>query len=371
MAEQSKGTGALIFIGAPLIVLATLFLLIVLVFTGGGAAASCAAAANAIDPEKVPIEPVAGFQGDQLKNAAYIMNAASALGLDRKAQVIGVMTAIGESTLVNLDYGDEGNGVTNPDGTPTCSVGLFQQQWCLGTWGTREQAMDPTYAATSFFQRLVGVADWQNLEPTLAIHKVQGNADPFYYAPLFEPADAIVTALAGGPTGIGCASGSVVLPLSPGFNMTDDFGPRGAPTGGASSWHPADDLQHWPGNCNDPIYSIDNGTVALVEGYQVSIKSPAGYTVSYLHMDLADVTVNVGDAVTAGQQIALTGNEGPSTGCHLDIRINVDGNTDPQVATLPTSETLGAPVAGFIDPEKFFALFGVELCPTDSCTRNY
>ncbi len=371
MAEQSKGTGALIFIGAPLIVLATLFLLIVLVFTGGGAAASCAAAANSIDPEKVPTEPVAGFQGDQLKNAAYIMNAASALGLDRKAQVIGVMTAIGESTLVNLDYGDEGNGVTNPDGTPTCSVGLFQQQWCLGTWGTREQAMDPTYAATSFFQRLVGVADWQNLEPTLAIHKVQGNADPFYYAPFFEPADAIVTAIAGGPTGTGCASGSVVLPLSPGFNMTDDFGPRGAPTGGASSWHPADDIQHWPGNCKDPIYSIQNGTVALVEGYQVSIKSPAGYTVSYLHMDLADVTVKVGDAVTAGQQIALTGNEGPSTGCHLDIRINVDGNTDPRVATLPTSETLGAPVAGFIDPEKFFALFGVELCPADSCTRNY
>ena len=70
---------------------------------------------------------VAGYASDQLVNAAQIMNAANAAGLPQQAQIIGVMTAIGESGLRNLAYGDDLQGVTNPDGTLTSSLGLFQQ----------------------------------------------------------------------------------------------------------------------------------------------------------------------------------------------------------------------------------------------------
>ena len=372
MADE-KGKGALILIGAPVALVATVFLLIVLVFSGTAATAACTGAAGTVDPETVPTEPVAGYSGAQLKNAAYIMNAASTLELDRTAQVLGVMTALGESSLVNVGYGDDVNGVTNPDGTPTSSLGLFQQQWRLGSWGTRDEVMDPTHAATAFFERLVTLADWQSLEPTIAIHKVQGNADPFHYETFFVAADQIVTALAGdGATGGGCASGIIAMPLSPGFNMTDDYGPRESPIAGASSWHPASDLQHYPNPCGDQIYAITDGTVTLIAGYQVSIKSPDGYTVSYLHMKLSDVSVKVGDAVTPGQPIALVGNEGPSTGCHLDLRINTAGSTNEAVNTLTAGEDLGAPPAstGFVNPEDYFTLFGMELCPADGCTRQ-
>ena len=369
-----KGKSALILIGAPVALIGTFFLLIILVFSGTAATAACTSAASTVNPDTVPVDSIAGYSGDQLKNAAYIMNAASTLTLDRTAQVIGVMTAMGESSLVNVDYGDEVNGVTNPDGSPTSSLGLFQQQWRLGSWGTREEVMDPTHAATAFFERLVGVADWQSLAPTLAIHKVQGNADPFHYESFFGAADQIVTALAGdGAAGGGCGSGAVALPLSAGFNMTGDYGPRESPITGASSWHPASDLQHYPNPCGDQIYAITGGTVTLIEGYQVSIKSPDGYTVSYLHMKLSDVSVNVGDTITTGQPIALVGTEGPSTGCHLDLRINKTGSTNESINALQAGEALGGPSAsaGFVNPGEYFTLFGMELCPEGSCQRQY
>ena len=65
-----------------------------------------------------------------------------------------------------------------------------------------------------------------------------------------------------------------------------------------------------------------------------------------------------------------TGSEGPSTGCHLDLRINVDGSTDAQVAGLTQSQDLGGPVSGFVDPEEFYALFGLTVCD-DTCNRGY
>jgi hypothetical protein len=147
---------------------------------------------------------VAGFGGDQLVNAAAIMNAATAAGLPQQAQTLGVMTAIGESSLRNLAYGDAVNGVTNPDGTPTTSLGLFQQQ---DGWGSRTARLDPSLSATLFFARLALVPDWQTMAPTEAAHTVQGNADPDHYAPFYEPAAQIVETLTATAGGGGCAVG--------------------------------------------------------------------------------------------------------------------------------------------------------------------
>ena len=374
MAEEKEGMNKLLLLGVPLVAAGSVVILLVLLLATGHSAAACAGDAATVDPDVIPATPVAGYSGEQLRNAALIMNAANTLSLGRDAQVLGLMAAMGESGLTNIDYGDDRDGATNPDGTPTCSLGLFQQQWCLGSWGTRDQVLDPTHAATTFFQHLAQVPAWESLEPTIAIHKVQRNADPYHYEKYAGPADSVVTALAGdAATGGGCTGGNVVLPLAPGFAMTADYGPRPQPIAGASTWHPADDLQHSATPCKDPIYSITTGTVALIDGYQVSIKSPDGYTVTYMHMKLSDVSVQVGDPVTPGEQIALTGNEGPSTGCHLDIRINKQGTTNPAVSALTAGEDLGGPPAshGFVNPEEFFSLFGVNLCPPDSCQRTY
>jgi murein DD-endopeptidase MepM/ murein hydrolase activator NlpD len=362
---DAKGKTGLILVLAPLLVAVAAFVLIIVVLGGGGsAAAACTGSAGPADPENVPDQPVAGYSGDQLKNAAYIMNAASTLGLDRQAQVIGVMVAMGESSLTVLDNGD----TVGPD-----SRGLFQQR-DNGAWGSYADRMDPTISATNFFTALIAVPDWKTLEPTIAAHKVQGNADPYHYETYFAAGDAVVTALAGdGSAGGGCASGSVVFPLSPGFNMTDDYGPRTSPTAGASSWHPAVDLQHYPNPCGDQIYAVTSGTVTLIAGYQVTIKSPSGYDVTYMHMKLSDVSVKVGDSITPNQPIALVGNEGPSTGCHLDLRINKTGSTDAAIAALPDGLAHGgaANSAGYVNPEEFYKVFGMELCGAESCSRNF
>ena len=100
-----------------------------------------------------------------------------------------MMTAMGESSLRNLTYGDN---AINPDGTVADSIGLFQQQhW----WGTRSERMTPAVAAARFFQRLRTVPHWRDLPPTAAAHAVQRNADPHFYTRFLPAAEAVVDAV--------------------------------------------------------------------------------------------------------------------------------------------------------------------------------
>jgi len=140
-----------------------------------------------VDPASVPAGPIAGFAGEQLVNAAHIMAAGASMGLTIRDQQIGVMTAIGESGLRVLDYGD----AAGPD-----SRGLFQQR-DNGAWGTYEERMDPYRSALSFFRVLAQLQGREAMEPTLVANAVQRNADPYHYRPFWEPAGLIVQGLAG------------------------------------------------------------------------------------------------------------------------------------------------------------------------------
>lgn len=145
------------------------------------------------DPRTFPEAGIEGWRGEQLENAATIMQTGAALGFGADGQVLAVMTAMGESSLRNIDYGDwETSGFTNPDGSRTTSIGLFQQQeW----WGSAEERMDPAIAARLFYERLARVPDWQTMDPSLAIHRVQINLDPTYYSRYAPDAAAVVDAL--------------------------------------------------------------------------------------------------------------------------------------------------------------------------------
>ncbi len=136
---------------------------------------------------RVPAGPIAGYCQDRLVNAAHIMNAARDLGIGTHTQAIGVMTAMGESGLRNLDYGDAAGAD---------SRGLFQQR-DNGAWGTLADRMDPYTAATNFFTKLVNLPNWKSLAPTEAAHAVQVNADPNYYDAYWADAQKVVAALAG------------------------------------------------------------------------------------------------------------------------------------------------------------------------------
>jgi hypothetical protein len=147
------------------------------------------------DPQTFPEAGIEGWRGEQLENAATIIRTAGTLGFAREGQILGVMTAMGESSLRNIDYGDwETSGFTNPDGTRTTSIGLFQQQeW----WGSAEQRMDPATATTLFFDRLGRLPGWQTMEPSHAIHRVQINTDRDYYSRFQADATAVVDAMSG------------------------------------------------------------------------------------------------------------------------------------------------------------------------------
>lgn len=125
----------------------------------------------------------------QLANARIVDRAATTAGLPGQATLIGLMTALQESTLLDLDHGDAD------------SVGLFQQRPSAG-WGTREQLLDPAFAAREFFtggrggspRGLADVPDWQSMAPGDAAQAVQHSAYPELYAGQEQQARAIAAA---------------------------------------------------------------------------------------------------------------------------------------------------------------------------------
>jgi hypothetical protein len=184
---QSPKSGPVLVAGA---VLAPVGLVLSIILFGGGSQAAadvCSPTGSSVsvDASQLPKVAVAGYEGEQLTNAALIINAGKALGLSARGQTIGVMTAMGESGLRVLDHGD-GPG---PD-----SRGLFQQR-DNGAWGTHQDRMNPTASASNFFKALRKINGWEQLEPTTAAHRVQRNADPFHYQSYWAAAVEVVAAL--------------------------------------------------------------------------------------------------------------------------------------------------------------------------------
>ena len=298
-----------------------------------------AGAAVVVDPATVPPGPIAGFAGEQLINAAHIMAAASSLGLTVRDQQIGVMTAIGESTLRILDYGD----TAGPD-----SRGLFQQR-DNGAWGSYADRMDPYISATNFFRVLATVENRDSLSPTQVAHRVQRNANPNHYTPYWDAAVQIVTAL-GTLEGTGArpVSAAACDPLIPGtlsdtgWSRPDDgpitspYGMRVDPvTGSFTHMHIGTDLN--AGGCGGPIWAIQDGHISRIwadsyGGWTVQVDHNGGVLSEYKHSYRSDILVRIGEPVTAGQQIARTGDSGWSTGCHLHFAVLIDGvNVSPEL----------------------------------------
>ncbi len=88
--------------------------------------------------------------------------------------------------------------------------------------------------------------------------------------------------------------------------------------------------------CGTPIVAANSGTVTYSghhpSGYYnlIAIQGTDKVTTRYAHMADGNLFVKVGDKVTAGQKIALTGSEGKSTGCHLHFEVMNPQWTDPR-----------------------------------------
>lgn len=141
------------------------------------------AASIVVDGFSVPAGPVAGYCQPQLAIAADIIAAGISSNAPLAAEEIAVMTAIGESSLRNVNYGDN----AGPD-----SRGIFQQRT---NWGSLANRMNPYLAARAFYGRLLELPGWQSMTPTQAAHIVQGNADADYYTQFYSRAVVLVDEL--------------------------------------------------------------------------------------------------------------------------------------------------------------------------------
>ena len=289
------------------------------------------------DTSALPAD-VAGYKGDQLVNAAAIIRAGIDLGVDQHGQILAIMTAMGESSLRNVTYGDwETSGVTNPDGSRTTSIGLFQQQ---DSWGTVQERMDPARSAGLFYGRLLAVAGWQSMTPTLAIHAVQINADPQHYARYEKDATAIVTALT---TSCAAGSGAWIVPAR--GKVTDTFGSCDVDRPGQdeTTCHKGTDLAD--GTCGGPVWAAATGKVTYAgpqpyRGNVVWIDHGGGITTGYFHME-AGLLVKAGDVVSPGTPIGKVSDTGYSYGCHLHFQI--EKNNTP-INPEPFMQSGGAPL---------------------------
>ena len=183
--------------------------------TGGTRAAGApAAAVAAVATSPVgATSPVTATRADgqkitlndeQLSVAAAIVRVASETGAGDQGAVIALMTALQESGLRNVNYGDRD------------SMGAFQQR---GGWGTSEQRRNPEYAAKAFFggpkgpnhgrpAGLLDKAGWKTMGLGEAAQAVQISAFPAAYDK-WEPVARAILTHRGGAGASGCgASGS-------------------------------------------------------------------------------------------------------------------------------------------------------------------
>ncbi|GAA0480270.1 hypothetical protein Ade02nite_38440 [Paractinoplanes deccanensis] len=312
-----------------------------------------------VDPDsKLP--RVRPYGATQMRNAAIIINVGADLKMPPRAWVIAVATAMQESRLTNL-----GNlGARNDHD----SLGLFQQRPSSG-WGTPAQVMDPTYAATKFYQKLQTIPGWDKMALTEAAQKVQISAYPDAYAKHEPLATQIVNQLAdGAANAVGsslamvCASAGQIAAsgwtnpvnavVGSGFRSASrpdhqgvdliigKYAPIAAAASGIVSMVKCDEDHKGRRTCNTDGYPGKGGC-----GWMVEIQHAGNVMTRYCHM-VQRPFVREGQEVTAGEIIGRVGSSGNSSGPHLHYEVHLNNDRSS---------------AGAIDPVQFMRQQGAML----------
>ena len=202
---------AVLAVAVSALAAATAAVLAAVIGSAGSDTAAAAVIAYAASTQSDCVAPAAAqdswsqWSAAQVTDAATIDRTGQADNVPLYGQVIAVATAMQESGLLNLDYGDRD------------SLGLFQQRPSQG-WGTPAQIMDPVYASGQFYAHLLAVPGWQNLPLTVAAQDVQNSGYPGAYAKWQAAAASLVAHITGagavpvagsGPVTAACGTGTV------------------------------------------------------------------------------------------------------------------------------------------------------------------
>jgi cell wall-associated NlpC family hydrolase len=253
---MKKTTGAVVglFASGPLLLAVP-----ILAIGAGTASASCSTGGTqTVDTSAVTAQVKAILDGgdkdavsvpglddpaEQVPNAKTIQATGIAMDIPARGQVVALATALQESGLRNLTYGDRD------------SLGLFQQRPSQG-WGTANEILDPVHASTKFYEGLKKAPGWQSLSVTQAAQAVQRSGFPEAYAK-WEP---LATALQ-----------QAIEPLLP---KTGGASPSPSPSGSGSTASPASSTT---GGCTAGGDGTNFGTIpagAVPDGYEIPADAP-------------------------------------------------------------------------------------------------
>lgn len=137
--------------------------------------------------------PAGDLDAEQIENARTIIRVGRELGVPDRGIAIALATAMVESWIRNLDWGDRD------------SLGLFQQRPSTG-WGDPDEVRDPVRSTTAFFEGVSGpdglitrglldVPGWESMDFGAAAQAVQVSAYPERYGPWEQTAYAWLAAL--------------------------------------------------------------------------------------------------------------------------------------------------------------------------------
>lgn len=129
---------------------------------------------------------------EQADSAALLAGSVLRRGMPARAATIAIATAMQESSLRNIDYGDRD------------SLGLFQQRPSQG-WGSPEEIMDPVFSTHAFLDALDKVDGYESMAVTDAAQTVQRSAFPDAYGQHEAMSRAWASALTGhSPRAVTC-----------------------------------------------------------------------------------------------------------------------------------------------------------------------
>ncbi len=175
------------------------------------------------------------FDPAQTGHAATITGLAVKRGLPPRAATIAIATAIQESKLRNLRYGDRD------------SIGLFQQRPSQG-WGTEQQILDPVYSTNAFYDALVKVKGYEAMEITKVAQEVQRSAYPEAYADHEQEGRILASTISGhSPAGLACRLDAAETsdPSTFAKSLQTELGVKAAPEGRTLSVPASSELQAW------------------------------------------------------------------------------------------------------------------------------
>jgi murein DD-endopeptidase MepM/ murein hydrolase activator NlpD len=267
-----------------------------------------------------------GLATEQVNNARVIIAVGKQVRIAPRGWTIALMTAMQESTLRNLPYGDRD------------SVGLFQQR---NAWGSLQQRMDPATSARMFYTGgmagqpgLLDISGWGQMPTWRAAQSVQRSAFPFAYAKHEGLATTLVKTLTGTDPGackVALARGAWALPTTNSYRLTSRFGSRIHPIRGTADFHTGLDFAVPHGSA---VRAASGGVVLSTGwggGYGNLIKIQHADNVQTWYAHLSAISVQPGQKVSAGEQIGQVGSTGNSTGPHLHFEVRVNGTPrDPE-----------------------------------------